>query len=374
MIFLFIYSVFSIIGFQSENFEKDLSSLWKVYDKDLNRLIPIEDPNSRVPNISFSLDETFKSGVIEMGSCDSEVKLIYINSFPYKVFKDSIRITISELAPEFQSSKMLFTVYFNKPHEPDCLSTTLIYSEDLAHDTNSERNIASGQNKKDYSYFTNFLISALIVIGFISIYTFNRSSGEITDLWGIERSLSPRNRDELLLKSKPFDKLGISILALLSIVVSIVYQIAFFLSPDILVDLNVIGNNSFGSLFGNWAIISLFLFIFFSIKYLLIKVFSSLFNLDYFKYIQHYNNLRFAIWIFTLGLVIFSCIFFAVRSPDISWFIPFLYAIPILLFIRMLIVFLKLISEGRYKVFHLFSYFCATEILPFLLVFKFILD
>jgi hypothetical protein len=123
----------------------------------------------------------------------------------------------------------------------------------------------------------------------------------------------------------------------------------------------------------SWPLTTSVVFISFLIKYLLLSVFSGLFRLGDFRYIQHFNSLRFSLGAFLLVFLLTVITYLTFRIEGLEAYLMFTKALVVLLLIRILILFFKLRDYTSYRNFHLFSYLCGTELVPFIIVYKMVL-
>ena len=123
----------------------------------------------------------------------------------------------------------------------------------------------------------------------------------------------------------------------------------------------------------NWLVSSIIIFLLIILKYFLVGTFSTLFVLGEYRNIQFFNSLRFGLAVSMLGFIVLVFSYLTFKSEDLAVYTFVLNAMVILLVLRVLILFLKLSNYSKYKIFHLIFYLCATEIIPFLLVYKIVL-
>jgi len=124
--------------------------------------------------------------------------------------------------------------------------------------------------------------------------------------------------------------------------------------------------STFNSCLFGWLALSAMAFCVVELKYLLIRVLSSLFNADKIAQIHFFDFIR-------IGLIFISAILTAASAFYLSSidrymvFTILLYLFVFLLGVRILILFFKLIGDGSFRKIHLISYLCTTEILPLLI-------
>lgn len=118
-----------------------------------------------------------------------------------------------------------------------------------------------------------------------------------------------------------------------------------------------------------WLLFSAAITVLFFTKMLIIYLFATLFGLRDVAGMQFFNWVRVLfLWVgFSLSLIIVSILTWN-ESP--GWFQFFYLALGWLLILWIVLAFFKIASKARIGLFHLFSYLCATEIIPSLIVLK----
>lgn len=124
--------------------------------------------------------------------------------------------------------------------------------------------------------------------------------------------------------------------------------------------------------FGRWAILSLAIFGLLIFKLLWIALFATLFGFKDTVRFQFFNFIRLIfISVATLVIIGLGSLLFNVRSE--LFFYYQIYLLVALFVIGTLVVYLKLMTRLPYHFFHLFSYLCASEIIPLIILMKVIL-
>jgi hypothetical protein len=103
------------------------------------------------------------------------------------------------------------------------------------------------------------------------------------------------------------------------------------------------------------------------IKIMLINSLATLFKLTDFGPAQFYNYVRLLLisFIFCSGILIFLVM---ISADWVAWRDALRYFIIGMSLIFVGVTFLKLLARGGFTVFHLFSYLCASEIVPFIIL------
>jgi hypothetical protein len=127
--------------------------------------------------------------------------------------------------------------------------------------------------------------------------------------------------------------------------------------------------NGFWSAIGQWLKISTIILAIFFVKILLVFSFTRLFGLKGLTRVHFFNWVRLLlIGIGTFSVMLF--VYYISRGRNTDIFIVFLSLIIATLAAWIFIVLLKLAGKSEHSMFHLFSYICATEVLPLLITIR----
>jgi hypothetical protein len=129
------------------------------------------------------------------------------------------------------------------------------------------------------------------------------------------------------------------------------------------------GADSFGELIIQWSKLSGIIFILLILKIIIIMIFSYLFGISEFGGIHFFNWVRLLI-VFFGALTLFLFVYFISHGNEQNMYVLSLKLVAWLLGGWIILIFLKLSSKSGGSLFHLFSYICATELIPFLFIIK----
>lgn len=215
-------------------------------------------------------------------------------------------------------------------------------------------------NRKD-QFILLFTIAFFGITGFFRLQ-FPRIFRSLIDL---NKILSLRVRDEMVSGFRLFSMPSVTIHILVSILGG------FFLAIDrSSTAVQFSANMNLWHYLGDWAVFSLLLLGFLLAKRFIIQVFGEVFQMRSAIYLQVFEFLRSLFILLSFALLLYVA-FFYLSSAVADWFIAHMPAFTIaFVFLALLLMFYKLAFETRYQKLHLFSYLCATEILPALLLLK----
>ncbi len=217
--------------------------------------------------------------------------------------------------------------------------------------------------------FSNFFWTAFIVF-FLVVAVFKlKNSTILMNYLKFVNSFSLRNKQEYLLNIRVVNKINVYFIVLLSMLVSIVLTSIFY-NSDVVEDL-FLKNLSFVELLLFWLTgVGLVVFLFFS-KILWVNIISSLMRIEKFRPIHYFNYIRWSFMTYLACMFIWLILVHAL-GETVATAASFLIPIILILFgLRCLFLCFKILNFGRYRKLYLFSYLCATEIVPYIIIVRF---
>jgi len=219
------------------------------------------------------------------------------------------------------------------------------------------------------SYFLDFTIlaSLLLIIGFI---LFLRTNAMLTlDYLDFKKLFSFQDRDESTLTLRIASSVNILIYLFAS----------FFLGLMLLVSLHLMGSRgllaqqflvqSTAQAFLQWTVLSSIVFGLLIVKLFWLVLLSALFGFRDTVRIQFFNFVRVILTAVTL-LAAISLIYFIFEVRGQNYFFHLLTILSIVFTVGAVATYFKLIARMPFHFFHLFSYLCASEIIPLMVLIK----
>jgi len=290
---------------------------------------------------------------------------LFMNRKPIVEFHDDLFLDLDSLTESLQLNKFTFTIYNHAGLVKNRLKAAIDHYQPGSFSTQTTI------TERGKNVFTDFFVLAgFFVLAFISVLL-NRFPKDSADFSAIVNSLSFKNREETLITTRPLSRNNLLFVALNSLIISFV-----LISFQILTPANfqlTFSNGSSAMIYWDWFKISLIVFALIILKYVLISAFNRLYGLGEFRYIQFYNSLRFSLAVSLLAFTSLAVVFLSIRLPNLVIYNIMINMIVIMLLIRLGIMFFKLMNYSNHRIFHLFSYLCATELIPFLVLYKMVL-
>jgi hypothetical protein len=333
--------------------KKDLSADWLVYKEGAYQ--KLDDPSS--PTVYLKLNTSSYAGdwlKIESGEAVS----LFING---KLVgqKKLFLLNIDSLSKRFSST--LF-VGLHRPAQFRQITTTIQSAVNKTDD-----GFFAGMRKP--THFRDFTIIAALILITLLVVIIRLNPKLASDYFSITRIFSIYEGDDSQLYSRITSSTNILFYFFCSLMLGYYMMIVFQFVADRYPIAIQFQNETFWEASWNWIRFSLMLLLFFFVKIILVYGFSKLFGFQSIAGIHFFNWVRLIIVIFGIASIILSFYFIA-RGQREEFFNVLFKFLSWILAGWMILILLKLRGRSDHSVFHLFSYICATELIPFLFIIK----
>jgi hypothetical protein len=351
---LLIGLLFSISGHCQSPATYNLCPDWNVQEKESY----VKYTGQKSKAIHFTLNKK------SLGSI-----LLIFNRAEYSVFingkliarkRDSLQLRVDSLWAQYRGS-LFISVYQKQPIYS--LTTLLLLPVDKSDFDNPVR---QGNYFKDFVILASFILIALLVILF-------RVNPRLTfDYLNVVKLFSFQERDEAIVAGRIGSSINLFFFALISFLLSLLLIIIFYVASDrIRVAAEFVPHSTLHA-FLSWVILSCIILLVLIAKLVLIASFSLLFNLKSTVRFQFFNFIR-LLFVTSLAMGLIAIIYFIFHSQNPALFYNLLIVGSLFVVAGTVFLFLKLLARTAFPVFHLFSYLCATEIVPLMILGKVIL-
>ena len=351
----------AILSAQDSTFVKtDITENWEAFNPDTKSHKRIRK-NEQVTSLRLNLErkDLVRSNLTIF---TPDQPMLLLNGKVIDIVQDSLNVDLTAFLEMNALNNFEITLYSKTKIRTHLLSTILSQYKPSAPDSD---NITS----RTVSSFTDDFIFLVLLILIFFAFLLNKFPKDSRDYARLINSFTVINRDETLLTSRPLSRNNLLFVAFNALLAGFLFVTLRYLSQwdfsiSILQELPMILE---------WLFFSIAIFAFIILKYFVIANFSRLFVLGDYKNIQFYNGVRIGLGVSFLFFLVVSFIFLTFRIPSSIAYDGVIYAIITLLILRMFILFLKLLNYSNYKTYHLITYLCATEIIPFLISYKIVL-
>jgi len=213
----------------------------------------------------------------------------------------------------------------------------------------------------------SIIVSVFLLIYFVVLL---RSNPRLTmDYLNFIRLFSIQEREDTLLNSRISASVNILYYLFGSLVAGFALLTIFHFGGNLIPISESFGVDSLGQTFLQWLKISGLILTVLLVKLILLLSLARLFDFREAPTPQFYNYVRLTFFTSIVSGVVCICYFvFKIQSPEAYSFL--LSAIVLLLIFWVLIIGLKLLRRSTFRLFHLFSYLCASELIPIVILVK----
>ncbi|MBT1702681.1 DUF4271 domain-containing protein [Chryseosolibacter indicus] len=357
--FVGLLSVITLVAQNKFTIKKDLRSEWLQYTEGKYQPLGDEDV-SALNSLHFK---------IEAGDYAAD-ELVYIHSRkPFYIFvngklltevKGTAKLKIDSLAAALESKSWTFSLYQTKFDEHDL--KTYVISEDPVL-------TAANDIRKPESFFRDFvvLIGLLLIVFFVVIIRLKSKLS--SDYFSVNRILSLREGEDNQSHSRFAISSNMAFYVFASLLMSLYLLIVFYNLPDDYKLSQSFAATGFWGAVWLWLKLSVLVFCILFAKLVLIYFLSWLFGIYGIAGVHFFNWMRLLL-LSSSSLIVILFVYYILRGLDPAIYITLLSMVIIFFLIWIVIVFLKLNNRVEHTMFHLFSYICATEVIPLLVTIK----
>lgn len=226
-----------------------------------------------------------------------------------------------------------------------------------------------GLLKRKDSHFLDFsIIATIILIACFAIFI--RTNPALTlDYFNVNKLFSFQDKDESKFTLRIASSVNLLIYLFGSFFLALVLLIAFRLAGNQFWLSQQFQVHSTKQAFGLWLWLSFIIFLIFILKLIWLTLLTSLFGFRDTVSFQFFNFVR--MLLLAVSAIAFLCIIFFVFKVQQSNYFEMLIIIMSGIFAAgTIITYFKLLSRMPFHFFHLFSYLCASEIIPLLVLMK----
>lgn len=345
---------------------KDLKNQWLTVDRNATNYVPyVEGRSLNYPVLGLVLDAGVGTGLI-LSACIPAGTSVFVNNniVQQTGSQGCVFYDVDSLKSQYNSTS-LFLSFFRKNLNPDMVSTTLVTRQPVGK--------LQGQSKptvqitrRTGDQFMDFFIVAILLTAAYYAFLVNRYPRGNKDFFNFSKAFSLMLKEEKVLTQRNMTTTNTLFFWMYAMIIALVIMLFWHVFGGIPEIFGFISLATFKSCLLSWAALSLIAFGVVELKYLLIKILSSLLNVDKIAQIHFFDFIRISL-IFVGTILIVASFFYLTGLAQRVPFIILLYAFVVLLGVRIVILLFKLIGDTSFRKIHLISYLCTTEILPLLI-------
>ncbi len=321
------------------------------------------DSSKQQQQIYLTLDQSFPKGaILQMAAVANTSVFIEGQVIDFITSNQILSYPLDSLfASSSSSGGQLTIMLFNSDN------VAISGTEVIIPTTNLKNEYTAPIIRRNTDYLNTLLILILLtLVMFIYIKLSHADIWRGYMKWS--RILSFKDQGDAIYNIRPFEKGMLTIVLGYATLGGTAIFGLFYLSEFLTYSSQHFQSDHVLLIISKWLGLVLLLFVLGYSKYFLIKSFTRLFDFKGASRIHFYNHIKISIMIVVILLLTQVVLIFGFHSTSLHGWIP---QVTIgLLVVKSLLVSLKLIKISTYRIFHLFSYLCATEIIPAIIFVK----
>lgn len=219
------------------------------------------------------------------------------------------------------------------------------------------------------TFFQDFsiLVSGILLVFILLLF---RSNPQLTlDYFSFTKIFSVQERNENLLVSRITSSVNLLFYLFCALLTGFLLTNVFYFSGTYFTVGKLFHIDSMAHAFEVWVKLSLWVLVLLAAKLMVVSIFSGLFSFRESVSFQFFNFLRFVLFTAVLTTVL-SLIYFIFRGQETVFYRNMILLALTLLGIGSVMALIKLLPRAPFSLFHLFSYLCASEIIPLVIIIK----
>jgi hypothetical protein len=351
--FLLLLSFYNGFGQKKFAVVKDLQSDWTVFRDGSYQKIE-DEKFSGAESIHFTIHAAAYPNTKLLLRSPKDYYL-FINGLLVTKHNHDVRLSVDSLSGKF--GKVLNLSVYQKGLTEAHLKTFLI----------SNRAPDEDPLFKPRPHVRDFasLSGLLLIVFFAALITVNPKL--TTDYFSLIKVLSMREAEDNQPHARFVIGSNVWFYIFCSLLTALYLMIVFTHLPESYSLAKDAGTLTFGVLLWQWVKLSFLVLAIVITKGLIIFLLSNLFGMGGIAGVHFLNFIRFAL-VLVSSLMVILFVYYISRGTNPFVYKIFLYALPFGLSAWILVLFFKLNNRIEHTMFHLFSYICATELIPLLLV------
>ncbi len=338
---------------------KDLSNDWTFYRA--GEYLPLVDYNSfSGRTIHFELtDAGLLDGYLRINTT-RKISLFANDQLLAIIAEDTKILSLKEVRSQV-GFPIMFTLYA-PALEPRSIRTHVVK---IAEGPLSRSGNVPLTFRKEKNSFSDFFTIALVFLLMFTAVLYHYFPRTFSEYFRIRRAFSFRETDENLLKSRPISQENFFFYLFFCLLVALVLLSVAHLgeiSPSLS---GVVFFQNVGSGIWTWTKLVFIVFSWLVVKFILINNMTWMFHLGSFNNNHFYNYIRINLIMLLVILIITTISYFSFQTVSSGYYQTVFYLLLVFMGLRVLVIYLKLMNAGGFKYLHLFSYLCATELIPY---------
>jgi hypothetical protein len=333
---------------------KDLQPEWQAYED--GKFVPYASRSSATEVVYFSLPSRPHAGQLLSIKSAKPLSLFINNRF--STAGKNFELAIDSLAKVAASTTLLVALY-QDDMDTDALATTIGVRKPVHDDF----------LRRQTSGFKDFAILAVLILATFAIVIVRLNPKLASDYFSIGKIVSAREIDDAQTYTRIASSTNILFYIYSSMLLAYYLVISFHFVTDSYPVALAFQQDEFVSIFAGWLRVGGIVLLLLFVKIVLVFGLSFLFGIPEIAGVHFFNWVRLVLVVIgTLSIFLFIYLLWHGQNPGV--YSVMLKLLGWFTLGWMILIFLKLNGRTGASMFHLFSYICATELIPFLFIVK----
>ena len=362
VLFALILLFLSISIFAQEKFTvlKDLRGEWMTYEEGSYQLLE-EVPFTGLSTVYFQIDPRMSKGSLLRIESDRQY-FIFLNGKVLDERSGVALLDIDSLLKKGVGHINRIAIHQNRISERDLVTEIVTRRPNVAqNDTETA--------VRPYSYFRDFVVVAGFVVILLFLVAWKVNPKLASDYFSVIRMLSHRDVDDGQVSTRLTGGSNVQFYILCSLVIGFYLIIVLYHLPSEYALPARFHATGFWMIWLQWLKLSAIIFFALLLKVLLIFSLTRLFGMSGMARFHFFNWIRLLLVVIGASTV-FLFAYFITHGDSEKLYVVFLYTLVAALAGWIVLAIFKFSDRSGHSMFHLFSYLCATEIIPLLITVK----
>ena len=354
---LFLFT--SVFAEKKFNIRRDLRPHWMTYEEGSYR--PLEHlPFTGLNTIYLALSAGDYPGASLRVASDKPF-FLFLNGKVAGEYTGEVMMDIDSLSRAALGSEFLVAIHRDDINDRD-LKTEIA-------STGVSAPMDTGNARKPYSHFRDFVVISGLLIILLFLAELRLNPKLAADYFSVSRMFSSREVEDSQASARLTSGSNVQFYVLCSLMTGFYLLIILYNLPSRYALPARFHATGFWMTGWQWLKLSAIIFMVFMLKLSIIFSMTRLFGMRGMARFHFFNWMRLLLIAFgTATVVVF--IYFISRGDSPVFFVVFLSLVIAVLIAWIVVAIFKLTGRTGHSIFHLFSYLCATEIIPLLITVK----
>ena len=362
LLIVFFLSSLSLSVFSQERFSlvKDLRSDWLKYDDDA--FDPLTDfPITGLSTVYIRLAPTdWSTESLRLKS--EKTYYVFVNGKIKGEYEGESFFRLDSLLKSPQGRPALIAIHQRRINERD-LVTEIV---------SRNNKVSSGEVQaaaRPYFYFRDFVVIAGLLVVVLFVLALRLNPKLASDYFSVARIFTARDADDSQATARMTGGSNVQFYILCSLMIGFYLMIVLYNLPPEYVLPGRFHASDFWMMWLQWLKLSAIIFVILLAKIFIIFSSTRLFGMRGLARFHFFNWIRLLLVVLGVATVLLF-MYFITRGDREMLYVTFLSVVVITSVAWIVVAFFKLGGKSGHSMFHLFSYLCATEIIPLLITVK----